>query len=137
MAQFLWREKTITPANRRATRFAQSFAQEPDPPIVLFPEGKMGPGGQVLPFCHGAFEIAVENNIAFLPCVLRYTPLKITQWHSGRLLVSIWQLARFTGRLQIEVIPLTLVQPSPDDDPVQLSQVAHRLIEQSFLQASL
>jgi 1-acyl-sn-glycerol-3-phosphate acyltransferase len=112
----------------------QSFAKEPNPPVVLFPEGKMGPGDQLLPFRHGAFEIAVEHGIAFLPCVLRYTPLAITQWHSGGLVTPIWQLAQFTGPLHVEVIPLAVVQPAADSDPIQLAKKTHRVIEQVLLQ---
>ncbi len=98
----------------------QSLAEEPDPPLVLFPEGKIGKGDRLLPFRHGAFEIAVEHGIAFLPCVLRYTPLEITAWHDGHLLAPVWALAKFPGPLRVEVKPLTVVQPEPVDDPVQL-----------------
>jgi len=109
-----------------------SFAQEPDPPIVLFPEGKLGLGNQLLPFRHGAFELAVEHGIAFLPCVLRYTPLEVATWQHGGLWVSVWRLAQFSGSLQIEVIPLTVVQPGAEDDPVQLATMTQQAMEQAF-----
>jgi len=109
-----------------------SFEKEPDPPIVLFPEGKLGPGDQLLPFRHGAFEIAVENGIAFLPCVIRYTPLEVAAWHKGGLFTPVWQLARFSGSLQVEVIPLEAVQPGIEDDLVQLVAMTQQRMQTVF-----
>jgi 1-acyl-sn-glycerol-3-phosphate acyltransferase len=47
-------------------------AAERYPPIVLFPEGKTGSGETIQPFRYGAFEIAVEHEIPFLPCVILF-----------------------------------------------------------------
>jgi len=120
--------------SRRQARDAivQSYQQEADPPIVLFPEGKLGPGDRLLPFRHGAFEMAVEHGIAFVPCVLKYTPLAVALWRSGTIVGAVWQLAQMQTPLRVEVTPLAVVQPQPGDDPVVLAQATQQAMEKAF-----
>lgn len=128
---FVVREDENSRQQARAA-IVDSFAKEPDPPLVLFPEGKIGKGDQLLPFRHGAFEIAVENSITFLPCVIRYRPLEVAAWHNGSLFTPVWQLARFSGSLRVEVIPLEAVQPGIEDDPVQLVAMTQQTMQKVF-----
>jgi 1-acyl-sn-glycerol-3-phosphate acyltransferase len=103
-----------------------AIVQEPQPPIVLFPEGRLGPGHRLYPFRYGAFAVAVSKGISYIPCGLRYRPLDVVIWHGGQgegLLDALWRLARNPGVLA-EVIPLAPVFPQPTDDPAQLAMKA-------------
>lgn len=100
---------------------------EPFPPIALFPEGGIIPPPEILkPFRHGAFEIMIQGNYAFLPCVLIYDRLDIAFWrHDETFLQTLWRLALNSEPLNVEVRPLRVVTPRPDDDPVQLALETH------------
>ena len=111
-------------ASREQARveIAAQLRRNPEPPLILFPEGRVGPGNALLPFRHGAFELASENRIAYLPCALRYTPQAVARWHADESLVAaIWRLASFPGPLRVDVILLPVVQPQPADAAEQLA----------------
>lgn len=104
-----------------------AIEQEPQPPIVLFPEGRLGPGHRLYPFRYGAFAVAVSKGIPYIPCGLRYHPLDVAIWHGGqgeKLWNALWRLARNPGPVLAEVIPLPPVFPQPTDDPAQLARKA-------------
>jgi 1-acyl-sn-glycerol-3-phosphate acyltransferase len=104
-----------------------AIEHDPQPPIVLFPEGRLGPGDQLYPFRYGAFAVAVNKGISYIPCGLRYRPLDVVIWHGGQgegLLDALWRLARNPGPVLAEVIPLPPVFPQPSDDPAQLAMNA-------------
>ena len=42
------------------------------PPLALFPEGRIGPGDKLLPLRFGAFKIAGEGSIPFIPLAIQY-----------------------------------------------------------------
>jgi 1-acyl-sn-glycerol-3-phosphate acyltransferase len=87
------------------------------PPIVLFPEGKTGSGETLQPFRHGAFEIAVENEIPFLPCVILFDKPEYVRWMGQKFPRVIWRLASRSGPLTAELIPLDIIHPKKDDEP--------------------
>ena len=91
------------------------------PPIVLFPEGKTGSGETLQPFRYGAFEIAVENEIPFLPCVILFDKPEYVRWLGEKFLKVIWRLATRPGWLTAQLVPLEVIQPKKDDDPKQLA----------------
>ena len=96
------------------------------PPVVLFVEGKRGPGHELLPFRYGAFEIVTQGSAPFLPCVIRYDRPEVAIWHrSENIMNALWRLARRSGPIRAEIIPLAVVEPTPADDPVQLSLATH------------
>ena len=96
------------------------------PPIVLFVEGKRGPGHELLPFRYGAFEIVTQGSAPFLPCVIGYDRPEVAIWHrSENIMNALWRLARCSGPIKVEIVPLPVVEPTPADDPVQLSLVTH------------
>jgi 1-acyl-sn-glycerol-3-phosphate acyltransferase len=104
-----------------------AMEQDPHPPIVLFPEGRLGPGYSLYPFRYGAFAVAVSKGISYIPCGLRYNPLDVVVWHGGqgeKLWNALWRLARNPGPVLAEVIPLAPVFPQPGDDPAQLAMKA-------------
>lgn len=102
---------------RRALAHVDRF-----PPIALFVEGRRGPGHELLPFRYGAFEIVTQGSAPFLPCVINYDRPEIAIWHRDEnIMKAVWRLACCPGGVCVEVVPLVAVQPTPDDDPIQLS----------------
>lgn len=85
-------------ASRSAVRaeLAHQVRVLPYPPVVIFPEGKIGSSSQLLPFRLGAFEIAHAEAIACLPCALWYEPLKVINYADAddNLPKAIWRLAQ-------------------------------------------
>jgi len=81
------------------------------------------------PFRYGAFEIAVQGGVPFLPCVLLYDPLEIAFWGDESLPAAVWRLATFSGPLKIRLFALKPVHPTPDDDPRQLALETHGAME--------
>jgi 1-acyl-sn-glycerol-3-phosphate acyltransferase len=108
-------------------KIVAAIEQHPQPPIVLFPEGRLGPGHRLYPFRYGAFALAVSKGISYIPCGLRYHPLDVVVWHGGqgeKLWNALWRLARNPGPVLAEVIPLPPVFPQPGDDPATLAMKA-------------
>ncbi len=92
------------------------------PPIVLFPEGKRGPGDELLPFRYGAFEIVIHSDSPFLPCIIVYDQLNIAIWRRGEHVIkAIWRLVSHHKPIKARLIPLEVCSPRPDADPAQLS----------------
>ncbi|MFQ5436571.1 MAG: lysophospholipid acyltransferase family protein, partial [Anaerolineae bacterium] len=112
-------------SSREAAR--ASVAQlETFPPIALYPEGKRGPGHELLPFRYGAFDIVVQGQKPYLIAAIVYDPLEIAIWRRGEHVVkAIWRVASYGRPVQVRLLALETVQPQPDDDPVQLSIAAH------------
>lgn len=103
------------------------------PPIVLYPEGKISTDKIPAPFRYGAFEIAIQNSIPFMPCAIVFDRPEIVEWGDETLLAAIWRLAARTGPVRAEVIPLEPVTPKPTDDPVRLSLQAHRAVTDALI----
>lgn len=124
--------------SRRAARHSVSTALQtnPFPAIVIFPEGKLDPGVSLYPFRYGAFDMAVENEVAFLPVALQYNRPDITTWYGGlrneHLYQAVWRLATHLGRISINVIPLDEVQPTKADSSTLLAATTQRAIEQAL-----
>lgn len=102
------------------------------PPIVVFPEGKIGPGGMLLPFRHGAFEIAAHNSTPFLPCAIIYDREALVNWGDETLWTAVWRLAGRSGPVQARLIPLPAVFPRPEDNVQQLALQTHEIIERAL-----
>ena len=132
-----WMAKTIgtvfvrrsDPDARKAARteIATVLQGEPRPPIVLFPEGRLGPGHALYPLRYGAFAVAAAGNIPYVPCGLRYRPVEVAIWRGGlgeSLWSAVWRLARHGAPVQAEVLPLPVQAPPPDADAAQMAQQA-------------
>src|SRR5690606_14644170 len=86
--------------SRAASRgtLIEELSRAPYPPIVVAPEGQIGPGDRVLPFRHGAFAVATEAGAEVLPVVLRFEPLNAAAWLPGEwILRALWRLAARTA----------------------------------------
>ncbi len=123
-------------ASRGEARDAVSAAlqSDPFPPIAIFAEGRLGPGDRLNPYRFGAFELAVQNEVAFLPCAIRYNRPDIVTWHGGSrnewMPAAVWRLARHKGRIEMTLIPLTPMHPTRNDDPALLAAITQRCVEQ-------
>ncbi|NNF56991.1 MAG: 1-acyl-sn-glycerol-3-phosphate acyltransferase [Rhodothermaceae bacterium] len=92
------------------------------PPITIAPEGQIGPGYLVLPFRHGAFEIAAEAGVPILPVVLQFEPLDTAAWVKGEWIPkAVWRLAARTATFTATLTPLAPIQPAPDDNIAALA----------------
>ena len=79
------------------------------PPITIFPEGKRGPGHELLPFRYGAFEIVTQGNFAFLPIAATFNNLEIAIWHRKENMVkALWRLASQPQRTKVNLYTLSL-----------------------------
>ena len=103
--------------------------------MVLFPEGRLGPGSALYPFRYGAFAIAAENEIPFMPLGLRYEPVTTAVWRGGQgesLWSALWRVAGYGGALRVEVLLLPVVQPRRTSDPVSLAQEVQTAVAQAI-----
>lgn len=106
------------------TQIEQAVTRAQYPAMVIFPEGKLGPGGKLLPFRRGGFEMAVKNQIAFLPVAVRFEPFEVVHWNGGggeTLLQALWKLATHRGEVTVHYTLLDTVQPKPTDDATDLA----------------
>lgn len=115
--------------SRRQARdqIRSAMQTSPYPPLVIFPEGRLGFGNRLFPFRYGAFEIALEQGLDFIPCALRYDPWEIAVWRGGEgeaLWTAAWRLACSPVRVTVDVIPLEKVSPGPSDEPACLADAA-------------
>jgi 1-acyl-sn-glycerol-3-phosphate acyltransferase len=111
------------------------FKEKPDPPIVIYPEGRLGMGDKLFPFKYGAFKLAVEHGIPYMPVAIRYCCPDIVVWRGAigeNLVDSVWRLAQYGGKVPVEVTFLDPILPSPDDDPVQLAAEAQYAVEEAL-----
>lgn len=124
--------------SRRAARHSISAAlrKDPFPPVVIFPEGKLGPGDYMYPMRHGAFETAIHANVPFLPCAIYYSRSDVSTWYGGlrneSLLHAVWRMMCYGGRLEIELIPMQPVITQPSDNAPQLAEGTQRQIENAL-----
>ena len=118
---------------------AEALRANTFPPLVLFPEGTIGPGHTVLPLCHGAFEIAKQEQMPILPCALYYEPLEIVTWYESRatLPAMAWQLVMQPKRVKAHLLPLAIVQPQPDSDIADLAESTRHAIQRALHKAKL
>jgi 1-acyl-sn-glycerol-3-phosphate acyltransferase len=115
-------------ASRAAARQALLAAPR-YPPIVLYPEGGVGPANSLQTFRYGAFETAMEGRIPYLLAAIRYSRGDIIVWGDGEgFMASFWRLACFPGPIVAELVPLRVVRPEPGDDAKRLAGEAHREI---------
>lgn len=121
------------------TEIAQALRAHTYPPLVLFPEGTIGPGHTVLPLRHGAFEIAQQEQIAILPCALSYEPLDVMTWYDKKstLPALTWRLAMQRQRVKATLLPLTAFTPAPTTDITQLAEQTRQALQAALDQANL
>jgi len=111
------------------TQLAKIANAQPFPPIVVYPEGGVGPVRGLQPFRYGAFEIAAEGGVPYLPCAILYSHPEVIVWGQKEgFMDTFWRLACFPGPVEANLMPLIPIQPGPSDDPKQLATDGHRVI---------
>jgi len=112
-------------ASRREARMALTQVNT-FPPITIFPEGKRGPGDQLLPFRYGAFEIVTQGGFAFLPIATTYNHPEIAIWRrKENIVAALWRLSSQPERIEVKLQPLQPHHPTPEDDPITLAEKVH------------
>ena len=125
------RREDKTSRSQARNAMARALTRSQYPPLVVFPEGRLGQGDRILPFSFGAFEIAVEYQIPYLVCAIHYSQPDVAIWRGprGELLSSaIWRLAKSRHGVFVDIRPIYVVTPSQNDDPRQLARDARRAI---------
>ena len=110
--------------SRAAARDALRDAARRSPvPVAVAPEGRIGPGPDVLPFRHGAFEVASEAGAPVLLVALRFRPHAYVVWQDGEwVLRAYWRLC---ARLAPVTASLHVIGPAPEGDgPAKRSERA-------------
>lgn len=95
------------------------------PPLVIFPEGAIGPPDRIQPFRYGAFEVAVQGNVPILPCFIHYEEPGIVHWGEESLFQAVWRLAGHSGGITATVYPLRTITPTATEDARQLAIETH------------
>lgn len=126
-------DRTDTESRRNAVNsIADTFHEDPDPPIVIFPEGRLGLGERLFPFKLGVFKLAQTYSIAYMPVAIDYRELEIAVWKGGlgeSMTEAVWRLARYPGPIHVDITGLAPVLPGPDDQPIDLASRAQYDIE--------
>lgn len=113
--------KSSREAARRALTTVNTY-----PPVAVFPEGGIfPPADEINPFRYGAFEIAADGRISFLPLVLVYDPLDIVYWADEPLWSAAWRVAAHGDPITVRVVSLKPVQPDETDTAADLAVQTH------------
>lgn len=135
---FVRREDKTSRAEARSA-IADAVQRSHYPPIVVFPEGRLGQGDTVLPFSFGAFEIAVQYQVPYMVCALEYSQPDVAIWQGPRgerLGSALWRLAKSRNGVFVDIRPLYARTPAADDDAHQLARDARRTIARELGQHS-
>ncbi len=127
---FVRREDKTSRSEARQS-IAQVLQNSHYPPLVVFPEGRLGQGDGVLPFSFGAFEIAVQDGVPYMVCALEYSQPDVAIWkgpRGERLATALWRLAKSRNGVFVDIRPLYVKTPAPEDDARQLAREARRAV---------
>lgn len=120
-------------ASRAAARdaIAKVINRSQYPPVVVFPEGRLGMGDRVNPFFPGIFDTARRDQVPYLLCAVQFNRPEVAIWRGAvgeQLGSAVWRLAKSRGRIYVDLFPVGRVEPGPDDDPKVLARTARRAI---------
>lgn len=113
-------------------QIARRVTKDANPPFVIFAEGRFGTESSLQPYHRGAFEIAAQNSIPYLPCAIQYSRPDIALWRGAKeenFVVAVWRVLTFRGRMHVCVTPLQPTHPVPSDDAVRLAADTQRATE--------
>jgi 1-acyl-sn-glycerol-3-phosphate acyltransferase len=105
------------------------------PPVVVFPEGRLGMGDRVNPFFPGIFDTARQHNVPYLLCAVQFNRPEVAIWRGAmgeQLGAAVWRLAKSRGRIYVDIFPVGRIEPTADDDPKQLARNARLAIAQKL-----
>ena len=116
---FVKREKK---ASRQAARSTLGKLDSYKPAVVLYPEGRTAPVGVLKPFRKGAFEIAQEAGISYLPVSMIYSHPHLVDWRSVPFFTALWNIMSRDYTLEAKMLVHDPVTPTADDDPAELCE---------------
>ena len=116
---FVKREKK---QSRQAARSTLGQLDSYKPAVVLYPEGRTAPIGQLLPYRKGAFEIAQDAGISYLPVSVVYSHPNLVDWRSVPFRQALWNIMSREYTLHANMYVHDPVTPLPEDDPDELCQ---------------
>ena len=94
-------------------------------PVGLAPEGQIGPGPDVLPLRHGAFEVAADADAPILLVSLQFEPYGYAAWLDGEwLLRAYWRLCARTRPVTATLRVLEEIDPDASSRAAELAQHA-------------
>lgn len=99
------------------------------PPLVVFPEGRLGDGEHLHQFRYGIFDIACQGRIPYLLCAVQFNRPDVSVWRGPRgesLTTAFWKLAKSRGKIFVDIFPLYVVHPTPQHSARQLAKAARR-----------
>ncbi|MBL7977209.1 MAG: 1-acyl-sn-glycerol-3-phosphate acyltransferase [Bacteroidetes Order II. Incertae sedis bacterium] len=106
--------KSLAAAKKKV---AEKLHETPRPPLVIFPEGAINNQEEdnLLPFKLGAFKLAVESNLPYLPVIIHYSHPNVCRWlsDSESMYTAMWRLAKDRHRKTATVHPLVSFSPDP------------------------
>ncbi len=109
-------------------------------PLVLYPEGtvnRLDSGETLKPFRVGAFEVAAQNSIPYLPATITYDPPEIGRLVSGETnMDAAWRMVTRSGKLVVTVTPHPVIAATPDADPSALATMTADVIRTEVEQQS-
>lgn len=114
---FVKREKK---ESRQAARSTLGQLKSYKPAIVLYPEGRTAPIGKLQPFRKGAFEIAQEAGISYLPVSMIYSHPHLVDWRSVPFFTALWNIMSRDYTLVARMVVHDPVTPTAEDDPAEL-----------------
>lgn len=125
-------------ASREAARHALREAVHRSPtPVALAPEGKIGAGPGVLPFRHGAFEVAADAEAPVLLVAVRFEPRAYSLWVNREWLIfPLWRLCARTVPVVATLTPLAPVLDPEADRPADLAAEAALRLDAVLVPAS-
>lgn len=86
------------------------------PAVVLYPEGRTAPIGKLMPFRKGAFEIAQDAGVPYLPVSMIYSDPHLVDWRSVSFFRAIWNIFSRDTKLAANMLVHDPVLPLPTDD---------------------
>ncbi|MEM8862600.1 MAG: lysophospholipid acyltransferase family protein, partial [Chloroflexota bacterium] len=116
---FVKREKK---QSRQAARSTLGQLDSYKPAVVLYPEGRTAPIGKLLPYRKGAFEIAQDAGISYLPVSIVYSHPNLVDWRSVPFGRALWNIMSRDETLYVNLYVHDPVIPQPTDDAEQLCQ---------------
>lgn len=99
-------------SREKARRVLGDQVRQSHVPVGLAPEGRIGPGPQVLPLRHGAFEVAADAQASILLVSLQFEPYGYAAWLDGEwLLRAYWRLCARTRPVAATLRVLEQIEP--------------------------
>ena len=121
------------PSRAAARRDLREAVRRSPVPIALAPEGRIGPGPQVQPLRHGAFEVAADADAPIVLVALRFEPAPYAAWQDREwLLRAFWRLCARTTPVTASLTILGKVKPGTVADSPTRAREAEQVLNRAL-----